>query len=52
MTTSRRVTPGERIRALKDVIAQKGFARILEAHSGLSAIVAETARVTLNGEVR
>ena len=51
MAFENRVTPGERLRALKESIARKGFARILEAHSGLSGIIAESARVQRNGQV-
>ncbi len=49
MTLESRVMPWERLRALRDCIADKGFARILEAHSGLSGIIAERAQVTKNG---
>lgn len=43
------ITPGERLRALRECIDRKGFARLLEAHSGLSAIIAENARVEKSG---
>ena len=52
MRTNNRVTPAERLHALKRAIATKGFARIIEAHSGLSAIVGETVQITLNGETK
>ena len=45
------ITPAERLRALKSCIDQKGFARILESHSGLSGIIAERARITKGGQV-
>ena len=45
------ITPGERLRALKDCIDRKGFARILECHSGLSAIIAERAQVKKDGQI-
>ena len=45
------ITPGDRLRALRECIERKGFARILEAHSGLSGIIAETARVRKGGQV-
>ena len=45
------ITPGERLRALKNCIDRNGFARILECHSGLSGIIAERARVTKDGQV-
>jgi len=51
MILENKVTPGERLRALKDCIASKGFARILEAHSGLGGIIAENARVEVDGAV-
>ena len=51
MTLENRTLPWERLRALRDCIARKGFARILEAHSGLSGIIAERARLERDGEV-
>ena len=51
MISENKVTSTERLSALKQVIARKGFARILEAHSGLSGIVAENARAEVDGEV-
>ena len=51
MTLENRILPWERLRALRDCIARKGFARILEAHSGLSGIIAERARLERDGEV-
>ena len=51
MTVARGITPGKRLRALKEIIDRKGFARILESHSGLSGIVAEQARVEKNGQM-
>ena len=45
MILEKKVTPGERLRALKQAIDRKGYVRILEAHSGLSGIIAESARV-------
>lgn len=53
-TAMRRVngtTPGERLRALKNCIDRKGFARILECHSGLSGIIAERATIIKDGNV-
>ena len=49
MSISHHVTPGGRIGALRRIISSQGFARIIEAHSGLSAIVGETARGEING---
>ena len=51
MVSESNVTSWERLGALKAKIAHKGFVRILEAHSGLSGIVAENARVETEGEV-
>ena len=51
MISENKVTSGERLSALRQNIARKGFVRILEAHSGLSGIVAENARVEVEGEV-
>ena len=51
MTLENRITSGERIRALKECIDRKGFARILEAHSGLSGIIAENAKVMNDGQI-
>ena len=51
MSSVNGITPGARLRALKECINRKGFARILESHSGLSGIVAERARVEKNGQV-
>lgn len=44
------VTPSERVKALRECIDRKGFARILEAHNGLSGIIAEKVRVEKNGQ--
>lgn len=51
MTLENMVTPATRLKALTTCIAKKGYARILEAHSGLSGIVAENARVDFDGKV-
>jgi phosphoenolpyruvate phosphomutase len=51
MTLENRMTPGERLRALKECIDRKGFARIMEAHSGLSGIIVENARVQKDEQV-
>ena len=51
MTVENAITPEARLRALKSSIARKGFVRILEAHSGLSGIVAENAKVHKDGMV-
>ena len=44
-------SPFERLKSLRECIDRKGFARILEAHSGLSGIIAENVRVEKNGQV-
>ena len=51
MTLENGITPSARISALKKCIARKGFARVLEAHSGLSGIIAESAKVQKNGQM-
>ena len=51
MTLENRTLPWQRLQALRDCIATKGFARIIEAHSGLSGIIGESARVEKDGEV-
>ena len=51
MIGEKRVTPSERVSALRECIDRKGFARILEAHNGLSGIIAEKASVRINGKV-
>jgi len=52
MAIQHRVTPEERLRALKRAIAKSGFVRIIEAHSGLSGIVGETAEIMADGQLR
>ena len=44
-------SPFERLKSLRECIDRKGFARIIEAHSGLSGIIAENVRVEKNGQV-
>jgi phosphoenolpyruvate phosphomutase len=51
MAMESKVTSWQRIPALKNIIARKGMARLLEAHSGLSGIIADTARVERDGAV-
>lgn len=51
MIVERRVAPWERLSALKKCIDRQGFARILEAHSGLSGIIAESAQVEIGGRM-
>ena len=51
MGIENRIGPWERLSGLRECISRKGFARILEAHSGLSGLVVENARVQMNGRV-
>ena len=51
MSIENRIRPWERLSGLRECISRKGFARILEAHSGLSGLVVENARVQVNGQV-
>ncbi len=51
MISENGITSMDRLSSLKVKIDKKGFVRILEAHSGLSGIVAENARVEVEGEV-
>ena len=51
MSIENRIKPWERLSGLRECISRKGFARILEAHSGLSGLVVENARVQMNGRV-
>ena len=44
-------SPFERLKSLRECIDRKGFARIMEAHNGLSGIIAETVQVEKNGQV-
>ena len=51
MSIENRIRPWERLSGLRECISRKGFACILEAHSGLSGLVVENARVQINGQV-
>ena len=51
MSLENRRPPFERLKALRECIDRKGFARILEVHSGMSGIIAENVRVAKNGQV-
>ena len=51
MILESRRSPFERLKSLRECIDRKGFARILEAHSGLSGIIAENVRIEKNGRV-
>ena len=50
MIIEKPVTPSQRVSALRNCIESKGFARILEAHNGLSGIIAEQIRIEKNGQ--
>ena len=45
------IRPGDRLRALRECIEEKGYARILEAHSGLSGMMVESARAQKDGRI-
>lgn len=45
-------TPAERLSSLRRILDSKGYARVIEAHSGLSGIVAETAHYQTNGQIK
>ena len=51
MTLGNRVTAVQRLGALRRCIDTKGCARILEAHSGLSGIIVENARLLKDGQI-
>lgn len=44
------ITPGDRLKLLRQSIEQKGFVRLMEAHSGISGIVAERASFAMENE--
>ena len=50
MSVERGVLPSERLRVLREALARKGFVRVIEAHSGLSGIIGDTANVVVDGE--
>jgi phosphoenolpyruvate phosphomutase len=50
MTFRHMITPEQRRRKLKQLLQSKGFVRVIEAHNGLSALVATNASVTMPGE--
>ncbi|MFX1500232.1 MAG: phosphoenolpyruvate phosphomutase, partial [Promethearchaeota archaeon] len=47
----RRILPNERRSILKNILDTKGFARILEVHNGLSAIIANNIKEVDKGEI-
>ena len=36
------ITPGDRLKLLREKVRQNGFVRIIEAHSGISALIGES----------
>lgn len=50
MTTSG--LPERRLKSLKEMIYNKGFVKIMEAHNGLTGLIVENAKVEVNDEVR
>ncbi len=52
MQLKNRITSEERRKKLKEILDARGFARILEAHNGISAIVVNDARVEIGGKIR
>ena len=47
----RRILPDQRRSILKNLLDKRGFARILEAHNGLSAIIANNIKEINNNEI-
>ncbi len=45
------IAPETRLRRLRELIEERGFVRIIEAHSGISALVGERARLEQDGQV-
>ncbi len=50
MTFEAKITPWQRLGALKEQIERKGFVRLIEAHNGISGLVGETVTVDRDGE--
>jgi phosphoenolpyruvate mutase len=50
MSLRYKVPPDIRLRKLRELIKQKNFVRLIEAHSGLSALIGETSRIEKNGK--
>jgi len=48
MSLKHKITPEARLKSLRKLIDSKGFLRIIEAHSGLSALIGETVRIEKN----
>ena len=47
---ARGITPGKRMKTLRRLIASKPIVRILEAHNGITGLIAETAKIDKNGK--
>ena len=45
MTLRYQTTPDERRRKLRQLIEQKAFVRMIEAHNGLNALIGKAARI-------
>jgi phosphoenolpyruvate phosphomutase len=50
MSLKNLISPGERRSKLKEILQKKGFARIIEAHNGLSGLIANDICVRLQNE--
>lgn len=50
MSMKNTILPEERRPLLKKMIEEKGFVRVMEAHNGLSALIANDTHVVVNGE--
>jgi len=46
------ITPGVRLKRLKRLINSKKIVRIIESHNGLTGLIVENTKVTINGETR
>lgn len=45
------INPVERVNLLKKKIDEKGFVRVIEVHNGLSALIAQEAKINKSGEL-
>ncbi|MGE5328272.1 MAG: phosphoenolpyruvate mutase, partial [Deltaproteobacteria bacterium] len=53
MSLKRIIEPSDRRKKLKEVLESNGFARIIEAHNGISGIIANDAKITIDdGTIR
>lgn len=51
MSLRTRISPEERRKSLRKLLGQKDFIRVLEAHNGLSAIIANNIKVNMGDEI-